>query len=103
MGSPVTAFNVRIGVPIDPNATGAVLASRHAAAACNGGKPRPESIAADTATGVPNPAAPSMKAPNANAMRSAWRRRSDVRLPTESLRISNAPVSRVIRYSRIAQ
>ena len=32
-GSPVTAPSVRIGVPIDPNATGAVFANRQIAAA----------------------------------------------------------------------
>ncbi len=40
-------------------------------------------MAAVTATGVPNPAAPSKKAPNEKATRSSWRRRSrvtDVRL-----------------------
>ena len=37
-------------------------------AAKNGEKPRPVSIAAATATGVPKPAAPSMNAPNANAI-----------------------------------
>jgi len=49
--------------------------------------------APDTATGAPNPAAPSMNAPNENAMNIACRRRSSVRLPTESLMISNLPVS----------
>ncbi len=59
-------------------------------------------MAAATATGVPNPAAPSMNAPNAKAISSACKRRSAVRLPIESLMISNCPVSTVIRYSRIA-
>ena len=39
-------------------------------------KPRPPSSAAVIATGVPNPAAPSMNAPNENATSSAWMRRS---------------------------
>jgi hypothetical protein len=50
-------------------------------------------MAPDTATGAPNPAAPSMKAPNENAMNIACSRRSSVRLPTESLITSNLPVS----------
>ena len=50
-------------------------------------------MAPDTATGAPNPAAPSMNAPNENAMNSACSRRSLVRPPTESLMISNLPVS----------
>ena len=66
-------------------------------AAKNGEKPKPVSIAAATATGVPKPAAPSMNAPNANAIRSAWRRRSAVRPPIESLMTSKLPVSSVSR------
>ncbi|MND05989.1 hypothetical protein D3C83_270990 [compost metagenome] len=42
-----------------------------------------------------------MKAPNEKAMNIAWRRRSSVRLPTESLMISNFPVSTARRYSMI--
>ncbi len=58
-------------------------------------------MAPETATGAPNPAAPSMNAPNENAMNIACRRRSSVRLPTESLMISNLPVSTARRYSMI--
>ena len=57
-----------IGVPSAPNATGAVLAISDSADASNGGKPRPINIAPVTATGVPNPAAPSKNAPKQNAM-----------------------------------
>ena len=58
-------------------------------------------MAPETATGAPKPAAPSMKAPNEKAMNSACSRRSFVNPPTESLMISNFPVSTTIRYSRI--
>ena len=63
--------------------------------------PRPASIAPDTATGAPNPAAPSMNAPNENAMNSACSRQSFVNPPTESLMISNLPVCTARRYSMI--
>jgi hypothetical protein len=66
------------GVPSAPNATGAVFAINDSADASSGGKPSPISIAPVTATGVPNPAAPSKKAPNANAMSSSCSRRSAV-------------------------
>jgi len=46
------------GVAMDPNATGAVLASRQMPPARKGSNPSPVSIEAATATGVPNPAAP---------------------------------------------
>src|SRR5207244_10096324 len=96
-----TFASVMMGMPIDPNATGAVFASRQMPAAKNGSKPSPASIAPDTATGAPNPAAPSMNAPNENAMNIACRRRSSVRLPTESLMISNLPVATARRHSMI--
>ena len=73
---PVTAASVRIGVPIAPNATGAVLAMSDSPAAYSGVNPRPISSAEQIATGVPNPDAPSMNAPNENATSSAWMRRS---------------------------
>jgi hypothetical protein len=53
------------------------------------------------ATGAPKPAAPSMNAPNEKAMNIACSRRSSVRPPTESLMISNFPVSTASRYSMI--
>src|SRR5205085_94160 len=61
-GRPVVRARVVIGIAMEPNATGAVLARRQMAAALNGSKPSPTSIAEATATGVPNPAAPSTKA-----------------------------------------
>jgi hypothetical protein len=54
---------VMIGVPSAPYATGAVLAISESPDAASGEKPRPIRIAAVTATGVPNPAAPSKNAP----------------------------------------
>ena len=71
---PVTALSAMIGVPSAPNATGAVLAISERPDAASGAKPRPMSIAPVTATGVPNPAAPSKNAPNANATSSSCSR-----------------------------
>lgn len=70
-GRPVIAASVMIGMPIDPNATGAVSASMQMVDAYSDVNPSPTIIAAATATGVPNPAHPSMNAPNANAISSA--------------------------------
>ena len=71
--------SVMIGVPSAPNATGAVLPISASPAAGSGLKPRPISMAAEIATGVPNPAAPSMKAPKLKAISSTWMRRSSAR------------------------
>jgi hypothetical protein len=60
-------------------------------------------MAAATATGAPNPAAPSTNAPKQNAISNAWRRLSPVRLPIESLITSNRFVATVIRYRTIDQ
>jgi hypothetical protein len=60
-------------------------------AARSGRNPRPISIAAEIATGVPNPAAPSMNAPNEKAIRSAWIRRSSARPATVCLTTSKSP------------
>jgi hypothetical protein len=54
-------------------------------------------MAAEMATGVPNPAAPSRNAPKLNAMSNPWSRRSSVIDAIESLMISNCPVSTVMR------
>ena len=94
--SPVTALKVRNGVPMPPQATGAVLAIRQSKAAWKGLNPRPTRKAAEMATGAPNPAAPSMKAPNEKAIRTAWSRRSPERLATEVFMISNWPVATAI-------
>ena len=63
----MTLCNAMIGVPSAPKATGAVLAISDRPEASSGGKPRPMRIAPVTATGVPNPDAPSKKAPKQNA------------------------------------
>ena len=59
------------GTPMAPKATGAVLAISAMPAPHSGVNPRPTSMAAAMATGVPNPAVPSMKQLNAYAMNSA--------------------------------
>src|SRR5208282_1166329 len=91
--SAVTAASVCTGVPIAPHATGAVLAIRLRTAAWKGLNPSPIMKAPAMATGVPNPAAPSISAPKQNATRSNWRRRSAVIPATECFTISNWPVS----------
>ena len=77
-------------------APGAVLAMSATPAPQSGVKPRPTSMAAAMATGVPKPAVPSMKQLKAKAMSRAWRRRSSVSLASESLMISNSPDSTVM-------
>src|SRR5688572_13655061 len=54
-GNSVTAASVRIGVPMAPNATGAVFAMSDSPAAYNGVNPSPMSSAEQIATGVPKP------------------------------------------------
>ena len=76
--SPVTPCSAMIGVPSAPKATGAVFAMSEKTDASKGGKPSPMSSAPVTATGVPNPAAPSKKAPKAKAISSNCSRRSRV-------------------------
>ncbi len=74
MGRSVWAASVTIGVAIEPNATGAVLPMRERAAAFSGLNPSASSITVVIATGVPNPARPSIRAPNVKAMITAWMR-----------------------------
>jgi len=74
--------SVVTGMPSDPNATGAVLATSASTAALMGSNPRPTSIEAVMATGAPNPAIPSTSAPNPKATSSASRRRSVVSATT---------------------
>src|SRR5215471_16128994 len=57
---PLTAASVTMGVPIAPQATGAVFASRFSTADWKGEKPSPTMTAPAIATGVPNPDVPSM-------------------------------------------
>src|SRR5437899_1237789 len=66
-GNAETAASMCTGVPIAPQASGAVLAIRLSAAAWNGLNPKPIMNAPAIATGDPNPAQPSMKAPNGRA------------------------------------
>ena len=65
---PVTPCSAISGMPMAPNATGAVLASSESPAAWSGLKPRLIRIAEQTATGVPNPEVPSKNEPSANAI-----------------------------------
>ena len=66
-GRAVTAAKVWTGVPIAPQATGAVFAMRFKAAAWNGLNPKPIMKAPAIATGAPKPAAPSIRAPKQKA------------------------------------
>ncbi len=90
---PVTAASVITGVPSAPKATGAVLAMSDRPDAASGENPRPISMAAVTATGVPKPAAPSKKAPSEKAMNSSWIRRSVETLRIETCRRWKSPLS----------
>ena len=92
-GKDVTAASVWTGVPMAPHATGAVFAIKFKAAAWNGLKPSPIMKAPAIATGAPNPAAPSIKAPKQKATSRTCRRRSGVILATDSFMISNCPVA----------
>jgi hypothetical protein len=64
--------------------------------------PSPISNAEQIATGVPNPDAPSMNAPNEKATSSAWIRRSFDTPLTDRLTTSNCPVSTVRLYRKTA-
>ena len=92
-GSPVTPASTRMGFPTPPQATGAVLASRHTVAAWKGGKPRPIRNEPAMATGAPPPPVPSRNAPKQKAISTAWRRRSEERVAIESFITWNCPVS----------
>jgi hypothetical protein len=90
-GKLVMAATVITGIPMAPKATGAVLASRQILEAYSAEKPRPVIMAAATATGVPKPAPPSRKAPNANATSRICSRLSTVIVAMDALMISNLP------------
>ena len=94
--SPVTMLSVRMGVPMAPQATGAVLAIRQSRAAWKGWNPSPTRKAAEIATGAPKPAAPSMSAPKQKATSTAWSRRSADSRATEAFITSNWPVATVM-------
>ena len=93
---PVTLLSVRIGMPMPPQATGAVLAIKQSKAAWNGRNPSPTRKAAEIATGAPKPAAPSMNAPKQNATSTACSRRSAESRATDAFMISNWPVATVM-------
>ena len=59
---------IRIGVPTAPNETGVLCITRAHMTAASGGKPSTTSNGPATAAGVPNPDAPSIKAPNVQAI-----------------------------------
>ncbi len=60
-------------------------------------------MAAEMATGVPKPAAPSRKAPKQKAMRIAWMRRSPETEATESFTVLKVLVEEVMVYRSIAE
>jgi hypothetical protein len=65
---------VSVGVPTAPNDTPAAWPTSASATARTGGKPSPTSNGAASATGVPNPAAPSMNSPKNHAMSNGGQR-----------------------------
>ena len=95
-GRPVTLARVMSGVPMAPKATGAVLPISDRPAAGRGRNPSPMSMAAQMAMGVPNPAAPSMKAPKLKAISSTWMRRSTASPAIVWRTSSNLPVLTVM-------
>ena len=101
--SPLTAASVTIGVPIAPQATGAVLASRFSTADWNGLKPRPTITAPAIATGVPKPGGALDDRAERERDQHHWSRRSKEMWMIDSLTISNFPVTSVIVYRNIAR
>src|SRR3982751_1420652 len=95
-GMEVTCDATVIGMPMAPNATGAVFAIRQMPAAYNGLKPRPTSIAAVIATGAPKPAVPSRKDPKEKAISRACILLSEVMEAMKCLMISNWPLLTVM-------
>ena len=96
-GRPVTAASVVTGMPIDSERHRRSVGEQADA----GGVERVEAEAGEHRARHRHrraeAAAPSMNAPNENAMNIACSRRSSVRLPTESLMTSNLPVSTASR------
>ena len=87
----MTCSRVVIGIPMEPKATGAVLAIRARAQACRGLKRSCTRIAAVIATGAPKPATPSRNDPKANAIRITWIRGSGAIAARLSRRASKCP------------
>src|ERR1700759_3360360 len=94
---PEEADRPMIGAPMAPKATVAVLANNAMAAEVRGEKPRPIIMAAQTATGVPKPAAPSKKAPKQKQINRICSRRALVIWPSECWKTSNRPLAWVRR------
>ena len=95
-GRPLTCANVMMGTAIAPNATGAVLATSATTAAFIGLNPSATSITEVIATGAPNPASASSRAPKQNATRIAWVRWSVDSAPTLRRMMSKWPVATVM-------
>ena len=85
-----------IGVPMPPNAAGAVLPMSATPAAFSGSKPSAMSIPTVMATGVPKPVSASSSAPNENPIINAWMRRSSETAPTPRRSVWKWPVATVI-------
>jgi hypothetical protein len=92
----VTSLRVVIGMAIAPKATGAVLATRAIAAALIGLNPSAISITALIATGVPNPASASIRAPKQKATITAWIRWSLETAPNDRRNTAKCPVATVM-------
>jgi hypothetical protein len=91
----VTVASVTIGVARAPNATGAVFATSATTAALSGWKPRAISMTTVMATGVPNPASASSRAPKQKAMMIAWTRWSALTFSNERRSTSKWPLATV--------
>ncbi len=92
----------RIGVPTAPNDTGVLWIIIPATTAAIAGKPSPTISGTVTAAGVPNPAAPSINAPNSQAMMMTCTRRSAEMLVKPLRMTASAPLCLSVFSSRIA-
>ena len=89
-------------MPSAPKLTGVLWMIMPAVTAAMPGNPRPTSSGTATAAGVPNPAEPSMKAPNSQAMMITCTRRSGVMSVNPCRMVLMAPLSCRVFNSRIA-
>ena len=94
--------SVTTGMPIEPKATGAVLASSASTAAVMGSKPMLARMAAEIATGAPKPAMPSINAPKQKATSRACTRRSSVRRVSDRRMTSKSPLAIVRLWKKTA-
>ena len=92
----------KIGVPTAPKETGVLWMIIPDMTAAIAGKPRATSRGTATAAGVPNPAAPSMKEPNNQAMMITWILRSGVMSVKACRMVLIAELSSNVFSSRIA-